>query len=378
MDIKNNKILLISSEYPPGPGGIGNHAYSLTKALAEKGFELFVITNADYAESERIYEFDRSQYKNIQIIRIQRSGIRTYYNRIRETIKVIKNNKINTILLSGKFSLWTGGILKMLGHRLRSVAILHGSEVKMSNRFLRKFTDICISKADFIIPVSGFTWSLLNEKLQKKPFQIIENGIDINEMQELDRNDSRTFKLKGSPAILTVGNVTPRKGQHRVIKALPELIKKFPDIHYNVVGLSTYEKQFTELAVSLGVERYVTFYGRLPERSDLAAAYKDADCFIILSENQPDGDVEGFGIVILEANYFGLPAIGARGCGIEDAVNDSYNGYLVDGDNASEISAKLTLILDNKDKLSANSVKWAEEHSWDMIGDKYVTVINTL
>ena len=58
MAVKTKNILLISSEYPPGPGGIGNHAYSLTKALAGKGFKVFVLTNAEYVDPERIKEFD--------------------------------------------------------------------------------------------------------------------------------------------------------------------------------------------------------------------------------------------------------------------------------------------------------------------------------
>ncbi len=375
MNKKNRNILLVSSEYPPGPGGIGNHAYSLTKALADRGYFVTVVTNADYANPIKVDEFDHKQKENISIKRIFNTGIKTYYNRIREVKRVISSNDVGTVLLSGKFSLWIGGVLKYLGYKFNSVAVLHGSEVKMSNILFKRFTDYCISKADYLVPVSAFTHSLLSDELQKKPFRIVENGIDIGEMNLLDEADTDKLKLPGNPALLTVGNVTPRKGQHRVIKALPEIIKKFPDVHYNIVGLPTYEKEFADLAQSLGVGRYVTFHGRLPERSDLATAYKKADCFIILSENQPDGDVEGFGIVILEANYFGLPAIGAKGCGIEDAIEDDYNGYLVDGDDSKEISDKLSLVLNSREKMSINSVEWANNHSWERIVERYVEVV---
>jgi len=375
MSVNKNSVLLVSSEFPPGPGGIGNHAYSLTKSLADVGYNIIVVTNADYVDSQKVKEFDDNLRGNIIIHRIYRAGFKTYYNRLREVIRVLKSSDISIVLLSGKFSLWIGGVLNFLGLKFHSVAILHGSEVKMSNLMFKKFTDYSISKAGFLIPVSIFTHGLLNKKLQQKPFKIIENGIDLLEMKELDVTEKGTFELKGEPALLTVGNVTPRKGQHRVIKALPEIIKQYPNVHYNIVGLPTYKKEFSKLAKDLNVENHVTIYGRLPERSDLATAYKRADCFIILSENQSDGDVEGFGIVILEANYFGLPAIGAKGCGIEDAIEDSYNGYLVDGDSASEISDRLKLIVNRKSELSKNSVKWAEKHSWDKIVDKYLEVI---
>ncbi len=376
MFMRNKNILLVTSEYPPGPGGIGNHAYSLTKALADKGYNIIVITNADYVEKQKINEFDKKQKANITINRIYNTGYKTYINRIKEVKKVIRSHDISVVLLSGKFSLWIGGTLKILGGKFRSVAILHGSEVKMSNLFFKWFTDYSISKIDCLIPVSAFTHSLLTDKLQKKPFEIVENGIDIEEMKLLGETEKDTLALQGNPALLTVGNVTPRKGQHRVIKALPEIIKLYPDVHYNVIGLPTYEKEFNKLAKELNVDNHITFHGRLPERSDLATAYKKADCFIILSENQPDGDVEGFGIVILEANYFGLPAIGAKGCGIEDAIDDGYNGYLVDGDSATEIIDRLKLVVSRKNELSKNSAGWANNHSWDKIGDKYIEVIN--
>jgi len=372
---RDKSILLVVSEFPPGPGGIGNHAYSLSKALSRKGYNVYVITNADFAEKDKVEKFDSGLNENIKIFRVHRNGIKTYIDRIKKVKKIVKTESVETVILSGKFSLWTGGLLKILGYSFKSIAILHGSEVRMRNVFFRKFTDYCISKADFLVPVSTFTYSLLNDNLKSKDYRIIGNGLDIYEMEELDKADRRVFGLKGIPALLTVGNVTPRKGQQRVIRALPEIVKHFPRVHYNIVGLPSYEKEFRELAKELGVEEYISFYGRLPERSDLAAAYKKADCFMILSENQPDGDVEGFGIVILEANYFGLPAIGAKGCGIEDAIENGYNGFLVDGDNSDDIIEKLKIVLEKRKALSENSVRWARKHSWNMIVEKYIEIL---
>ena len=371
------KILIVTTEFPPGPGGIGNHAHSLTKSLAKRGYNVFVVTNADYAGEEEINLFDSSQDENIFIKRVLRSGIKMYFQRFMSVVEIIKSENVKTVLLSGKFSLWVGGLLKLLGYKVKTIAVLHGFEVKLGNKFFKRVTDYSISKADFLMPVSQFTYSLLTKELQQKPYRIVENGIDLQEMKGLDVNEKNTIELKGSPALLTVGNVTPRKGQHRVIKAMPEIVKRFPDVHYHIVGLPTHKDEFYMLAKSLGVQKNITFHGRLPERSDLATVYKKADCFVILSENQPSGDVEGFGIVILEANYFGLPAVVAKGCGIEDAISNGYNGYLVDGDDAVAISHKIEMIIDNRHKLSENSVKWAESHSWDTIVDKYIEEISS-
>lgn len=372
------KVLIVSSEFPPGPGGIGNHAYSLSKSLSKLGNEVYVISDADFAKKEDVLAFDE-KHKGLSITRIWRNGLKTYFNRITVTRNLIKNNKIDVVIFSGKFPLWISGLLSMKQRTYKAIGVLHGSEVKMSRLIHRATTNWCISKLDYLLPVSSFTHSLLNNSLQKHPHQIIENGIDLDEMASLNVEGSIDKKMfRGKPSLLTVGNVTPRKGQQRVIKALPKLIKSFPNLHYHIVGLPTFKDAFLALADSLGVRDYVTFHGRLPMRTDLGVAYNSADCFMILSENQADGDVEGFGIVVLEANFFGLPVIGATGCGIADAINHGSNGYLVDGDNVEDINTALGKVLNHSGELSEHSKVWANNHSWEYIGKKYDQVIKKL
>jgi len=372
------KVLIVTSEFPPGPGGIGNHAYSLSKSLSKLGNDVYVISDADFVKKEDVVAFDK-KHKNLSISRIWRSGIKTYLNRITTTRNIIKKNKIDVVIYSGKFSLWISGLLSLSRRSYKTIGVLHGSEVKMRNTFYRYITNLCISRLNYLLPVSKFTHSLLNKSLQKNPYQIIENGIDLQEMAALNEG-KRVDKNKfiGDPCLLTVGNVTPRKGQQRVIKALPNLIKQYPNLHYHIVGLPTFEKEFSTISESLGVNDYITFHGRLPKRTDLGVAYNSADCFLILSENQPDGDVEGFGIVVLEANFFGLPVIGAKGCGIADAIKHGSNGYLVDGNSPQDINESLNKVQINSSELSKNAIDWAHNHSWDYIGKKYDTIINTL
>jgi phosphatidylinositol alpha-1,6-mannosyltransferase len=254
------------------------------------------------------------------------------------------------------------------------MAVLHGSEVNLKHRLFRILTRLALQKADLLVAVSEFTYSLLPEKLKKKPFRIIPNGIDVAEFSFLDKR-SESIEINGFPSLLTVGNVTPRKGQHRVIKALPHLVKQYPEIHYHIVGLPTCKDDFLGLAQELGVSSHVTFHGRLAGREQLAAMYKSSDCFAILSENQKDGDVEGFGIVVLEANYFGLPAIGALGCGIADAIENGTNGFLVDGDNPQQIGDALKNILVAPEHFAEGSRRWAALHDWEVIGRQFAQAL---
>ncbi|MBI9061380.1 MAG: glycosyltransferase family 4 protein [Marinilabiliaceae bacterium] len=368
------KLLIVSSEFPPGPGGIGNHAFSLAKALAAQNCQVWVVADANYAKNEEVKQFDQALPSGIHMRRVFRRGVQTYLGRIKKVASILRKEKIDTVILSGRFSLWIGGLLKMSAFRFKSIGILHGSEVRLKNQLWRRFTWWCIRQTNFLVPVSSFTHQLLPPQLQRKPFKVIENGIDPLEMNGLIRDK----ELKGSPVLLTVGNVTPRKGQHRVIKALPKIREKYPSVHYHVVGLPTYKEPFQQLAESLGVKDLVTFHGRLQHRHELGAVYSAADCFIMLSENQADGEVEGFGIVILEANYFKLPAIGAKGCGISAAIKDDYNGYLVDGDESDEILEKLHKVMENRCRLARDAYQWSVEHDWNKVVLKYIDVINGL
>jgi phosphatidyl-myo-inositol dimannoside synthase len=370
-----NKILLVSSEFPPGPGGIGNHAYSLSKELARNSIHTFVVCDADYVRWEDVEAFDSKLPANLTIKRVIRAGFKTYIRRIRYSFQIIKREKINRVIVSGRFSLWCGAIMKVIKPSIKLVAILHGSEVNAGRFFIREFTNWAIGKADVRVPVSEFTFSLLPDTIKQKPYRIIPNGIDCSEFCALDLN-SKKISLAGNPSLLTVGNVTPRKGQHRVINALPNLIKRFPEVHYHIVGLPTTQDKLTDLADQLGVSGHITFHGRLKSRDDLADMYKSADCFVILSENQEDGDVEGFGIVILEANYFGMPAIGALGCGIEAAIRQEFNGMLVDGDDGDQITIALADIMNSHSNFSRDAKSWANQHDWYVVVKTYLDILS--
>lgn len=360
------EVLIIASEFPPGPGGIGSHAFSMAKAFHKKGVEVTVVCPADYVKKEEALDFDHRLPFRVE--RYARQGWKGYLGRLTTIRKHLKKN----IILSGKFPLWTIYWIRLFKrHNVRVISILHGSEVSPKNELIKKFTHNAIAKADEVVAVSKFTATLLPDWLQKfKRVRVIPNGIDLTAFPNCNK-----ILLKGYPSILTVGAVTPRKGQHRVIKALPEILKKYPDTHYHIVGLPVYKANFEMLAKELGVHEHVSFHGRIEAIKDLYAFYSCADIFAILSENQKNGDCEGFGIVILEAAYYGLPSIGAKDCGIEDAITEGINGYLVDGNDSVEIVNKIDKILMNKQELIPSTKEWSKKHSWDIIITKFIELI---
>lgn len=351
-------VLIVASEFPPGPGGIGSHAYSMAKGFCAHGIKVTVIANADYVTVKQATDFDKNQ--SFTIIRYPSGGMAKYIKRFMLVHKYAKGN----VIFSGWFSLLIGLWINLVKRDIHSICILHGTEVNVSNPILRELTHMAINSFDVIVAVSNFTKHLLPDWiLKKREVHVVPNGIDLSGFKETDE----TIELKGEPILLTVGNVTPRKGQHRVIKALPSILKRYPDAHYHIVGLPSYKEQFEKLAENIGVSHAITFHGRAAKFEDIFKYYKSADIFIILSENQSNGDCEGFGIVVLEAGYYDLPTIGAKGCGIADAVSNDYNGYLVDGDSGDEVADAITKILSNKERLKVGAKQWAKEHDWNII-----------
>lgn len=362
-------ILLISSEFPPGPGGIGQHAHSLCKALLSKGCKVIVQTEGDYASLKEIKSFDNNaRRENIYVNRNRRRRFFTYSGRFYRTLCLLSKHRPNLVILSGRFSLFSVFVIRLINKNQPIFAFVHGSEVANKNSLITKCTYLALSQADKILAVSQFTSSLLPTYLLHKT-EIIPNGLNFGDMPDIDH--IKEFKdWIGFPKLITVGNLTRRKGQHRVLNAMPLLLKHYPHLHYHMVGLDTERSQIEKQANKLGIHDSITIHGRLNNRQDLYRAYLTADIFIMLSENQGNGDVEGFGIAILEANYFGLGAIGARGSGISEAIKDKYSGVLVDGDDAESIRAATKYILQRKSKFKNDSKTWALTHDWEKIIDK--------
>ena len=95
----------------------------------------------------------------------------------------------------------------------------------------------------------------------------------------------------------------------------------------------------------------------------------------MLSQNKVSSDVEGFGIVVLEANICGVPAIGSKNTGIEDAIVHNKTGKLVNPYSSEEILDAINQILNNKEKFSLDAIEWAHRHNWENIVSQYLQVI---
>jgi len=360
------KVLILTSEFPPQPGGIGQHALDLAKHLGKR-HKITVI--ADQRSKDGIEEVDFDSGLNFKVVRIKRLEIITftYALRLKKTLDYL--SKVDLVMVSGKFSLWQIHMIKLRFPSKPVIAIIHGSEVLLPSKIPKKLTDRALEKADHVVAVSHYTQSLV-DKLNVKGIQVIPNGItSIPDFKENSMDDQIN--------LLTVGNLTQRKGQHNVIQALPMILQEFPRIHYHCVGLPTNLKQLQALAEKLHVTESITFHGRLSE-SEKQNCYENSHVFLMLSERTDSGDVEGFGIAILEANSNGLPAIGSSGSGIEDAIKTGHSGYLVNPHDKEEIVVALRKILRDYPIFQRQSYTWSKSFKWDVLIEDYHQLIQHL
>lgn len=369
--MNSSVIVVFSSEFPPLPGGIGNHALHLSLLLAKSGKRITVLT--DYRGSDTEVEeaiFDKKLPFPVYRIRRYRIIGFTYLKRCIQAIRLLRKLNSGIVISSGRFQLWLASGLTLFFTKWRFISIIHGSEVGAGGSVMQRLTRWSLKSIHQRIAVSSFTAQLVRNIYPQLPVQIIPNGFApllIEGIEDVPH-------LLGQPALITVGNVSYRKGQHNVIKALPAIIRSFPDVHYHLVGIPTEQIAFLKLAQKLGVNDRVTFHGAVSE-ARLPVLLKGADIFLMLSECLPNGDVEGFGIAILEANHLGLPAIGSNDSGITDAIMDGYSGRLVSAHDKEAISLAVLDILKNYPKYSEQACDWSKKFLWEKVIVKYLELL---
>ncbi|MCS6870596.1 MAG: glycosyltransferase family 4 protein [Anaerolineae bacterium] len=217
-----------------------------------------------------------------------------------------------------------------------------------------------------LICVSHYTQKRVKAVLPNARTRVIPNGVNLARFAQLITVDVP----KRAPTVLSVGQIKARKGFLEIVEAMALVRRHVPEAEAvfigDLKGDPQYVAQLRERISALGLADAVHLLGRLPE-PELLAWYAAADVFALHSLNQ-GVSFEGFGLVYLEASAAGLPVIGTRDCGAEDAIRDGETGFLVaQGDVAglAEVLVRLLRDPDLRRRLGAAGRKFAAQHTWD-------------
>lgn len=367
-----DRVMIVTSEFPPGPGGIANHAHNLAIQLARYGFDVEVVVETRPAFDHESADFDRSQ--PFAVNRFQRASTfaRRGWRRQRAVSTALSTSRDAIVIATGQWPLHSVALSAATKRRHHYIAIGHGVDVHPSSFVRRAILPRVLSAFDRIVAVSNYTASVIPPTVQNR-VAVINNGFS----DRLSMIEAAPRKLVGCLNLVTVGSVTERKGQINVIRALPHLLRAYPDMHYHMIGSPTERDGLEKLAEHLAVRHHISFHGVVPD-ADVAAIVRESDVFVMLSNKTKDGDFEGFGIAILEANALGVPAIGAKHCGIADAISDGKSGILVDPHAPAEFGAALSAILQDRQAFSRDAYQHSRQFLWEQVAEHYTSLFDQI
>ena len=377
------RLLFLSSEYPPGPGGIGTHAHQVTLGLAREGWDPIVLTPQDYADDAEVRSFNASQ--PFEIVRLRRFPGPPFEAIYRTVIlaRWAARHRPHVLVASGSRSI----LLAAARWRHRAipwVAIGHGTEFGPGGRLTRPLIRRAFGRATSVVCVSEFTRRRMREAgIHPRSEAVIPNGADSSLFRRLSFEDSLAMRRElgvGEEArlLITVGNVTERKGQDLVVRALPAILRAQPRTRYVVVGLPTRGDALLDLGRRLGVADRIHLLGRV-DANRLTRLLNAADVFVMTSRTTASGDVEGYGIAVVEAALCGLPAVVAGGSGLAEAVDAGNTAVVVPPDDPDAIArAALTLLGDESARrvMGERARRRAEqEQTWSRCAARYAEML---
>ena len=264
-----------------------------------------------------------------------------------------------------------------LGKKIIITAIGSGSIVPLYHYFQARLARWALRRADKVIAISRFTRAEILKKVPRRAIEVINPGVDADFFG--DTQTSRYDAARYKPYIASVGQLRWRKGYHFSIRGFAKVAARFPALHYVIVGKKYKEDYYMRLCAlikELHLEGRVFILEDVATREELADVYREAELFCLFSQNV-NHDVEGFGQVFLEAAAAGLPVVGSKNCGIDDAVRDGENGILVPTRSADDFAdAILAILCDEKLKkeMGMRSRAFARASGWEQRIEEYVDV----
>ena len=360
------RALLLSSEFPPGPGGIGAHAYQLAAHLGQRGWALHVAAPQEYAAEATRAAFNQGLDFGITPLAGGRRGPRQAAARGGAILAALRQARPQVIIGSGQRALWTAAVLARLTG-IPYLAIGHGSEFLQPSPLARLLTRWAVRQARALVAVSDYTAALIRRQAPPRRLVVIPNGADETRFRPgLETAELRAaLDLGAAQVLLTVGHVTERKAQDVVIRALAQ-VRRQREVVYVMVGLPTRRAEFMQVAQAAGVAEQVRFTGVVDAQA-LPLYYNLCDLFVLVSRQSRVGDVEGYGIAALEAALCGKTAVVSRGCGLEEAVVDGVTGLTAPPDDVDATAAAIGRLLDDaalRRRLAEAARRRAQQATW--------------
>jgi phosphatidylinositol alpha-1,6-mannosyltransferase len=341
------RLLLITQDFPPAIGGIQTYSFELANALHPL-CEAFAVV-APRASSARAFDADLP----FPVHRVLGASDLTPIAAAPAILKLAASGKYRCTLHAQWATAPAALIARRIGVLERVVVAAHGRELLLTpfhgfpalQRRYDRHRSRVLRATDRVFAVSTYTAGLVSALgVAKGRVRVIPNATNSLRFGPTDRASARAaLGLGPGRLLLSVARLVPRKGVEIVLRALPALIRELPDLRYVVAGRGPDAERLSKIAGKLRVSDRVRFVDHVAE-SELPLWYAACDVFVMPARSEPP-DVEGFGLVFLEAGACERPVVGARAGGVVDAIVDGTTGLLVTPGSVDELTASLLRLL---------------------------------
>jgi phosphatidylinositol alpha-1,6-mannosyltransferase len=368
--LHNEKTLCITNDFGPRAGGIETFVIGLIERMPRDSVVVYTSNQGDTVEYDRNW----LEKYGVEVIRDKRKVLLPTFRVGKQVRKVLHDRGIERVFFgaAAPLALLSQGLRKAGATRI--VALTHGHEVWWAkvwpfNWLLRRIGN----GVDVLTYLGSFTQRAISRSLSKGAREAmvrIAPGIDTSHFAP-DVTSSQLkseLDLEGKRVIVSVGRLVHRKGQDTLVESLPRILESYPDAHLLFVGVGPHLQYIHKRAVQLGVLASISFVGRV-QYQELPRFISVGEIFAMPSRSRLAGlEVEGLGIVYLEASACGLPVVGGLSGGAPDALLEGETGFAVDGLSPDCVSEAIIKLLDDPEmgkRMGSRGRQWiVDEWEW--------------
>ena len=349
------KTLLLTENFPPKEGGSGRWFWELYSRLPNDKVLIVANDTPEGREFDKTHELDivRIELESTEWGLASTKGLGFYWETIHKVLKLIKEHDIEEVHCGRVIP--EGVIaraLKLLAGA-RYNCFVHGEDVETaatSREHSLIVQNVC-KNASMLICNSENTANIVR-KLgfdSGSKCEVLHPGVDTSRFEVAAPDTSFRQKMgwSGKRVLLTVGRLQRRKGQDFLIKSMPALLKEFPDLFYAVVGRGECYDELISLVDQHKLHDNVCVYPNMDDEA-LIKCYQQCDIFI-LPNRTIDNDIEGFGMVLVEAQVCGKPVIAGDSGGTRETMDIGKTGHIIDCSSTENLLKELSPILRNRE-----------------------------
>lgn len=365
-------MIVFSFDYPPRDGGIARLSSEIVSAAAAAGVPVEVLTQSSELSGLAVPGVSTERVNPARPLRDLAALMRVPSWR-------------DAVVVSGIW--YPEGLLAALGQPRFHAILAHGMELMPSRspwrrRLWSTLQRRTLEGAQVVVANSRYTAEWVRRTAPEAVVELVPLAVDATRFTPDGRDAERERRgWQGKQVVLTVSRLAGYKALDMVLRAialLPEAQRS--DLRYAIAGRGPSEATLRALASELGIAGSVEWLGFVPE-SELASLYAASDLFVLVTrELEAAREVEGFGLVFLEAQACGTAVVGARTGGIPDAVREGEGGWLVEADDVDALAAHLVALVTSpeaiRDEGARGRARMLRDCTWEGYWEAFRAALN--